>query len=179
MPARNPIATRSSGEIRLCSNEYFTKKATPRKRANPPIQANIFAPMNCSQSMVRAGGGAVSICTSSTGVIGCVSGIGGGTAVTGKGGGTETDGMIGAADFGCVTISGGVAGASSLDRCRRASSISSRCLSSSIAREARLALASATAGTTKTIATTTKNSRIRPSIRCLVAEACYGAPTAA
>jgi hypothetical protein len=40
-------------------------------------------------------------------------------------------------------------------------------------------LASATAGTTNTITTTTKNSRIRPSIRCLVAEACYDAPTAA
>jgi hypothetical protein len=112
-------------------------------------------------------------------MIGFVSGIGGGTAVTGKGGGAETDGMIGAAGFGCLTISGGGAGASSLDRCRRASSTSNRCLSSSIAREARLALARATAGTTNTITTTTKNSRSRPSIRCLVAEACYDAPTAA
>src|SRR5947207_5015175 len=59
IPAKNPIATRSSGGIRLCSNEYFTKKATPRNKANPPIQANIFAPMNCSQSILRDGGGVV------------------------------------------------------------------------------------------------------------------------
>ncbi len=177
MPVRNPIATRSSGGIRLCSNEYFTKKATPRKRAKPPIQANIFAPMNCSQSMVRLGGATVCIVTSSTVVIGFVSGIGGGTGVTGRGGGIETRGMTGAAGFGCATISGRSVGTPS--RCKRASSMSNRCLSSSIARRARLALASATAGTTNTITITIKNSRIKPPIRCLVAEACYDAPTAA
>ena len=48
-PTTNPIATRSSGEMRLCSNEYLTKNATPRKSASPPIQAKSFAPMNCSQ----------------------------------------------------------------------------------------------------------------------------------
>jgi len=85
--------------------------------------------------------------------------------------------VIGAAGFGSVTVSGGCADTSS--RCKRASSMSNRCLSSSIARRARLALASATAGTTNTITITIKNSRIKPPIRCLVAEACYDAPTAA
>ena len=69
------------------------------KPANPGehFRAHELLPVD-----VRAGGAAVSICTSSTGMIGFVSGIGGGTTVTGKGGGTETDGMIGAAGFGCV-----------------------------------------------------------------------------
>ena len=52
----------------MCSNEYFTKNATPRKSARPPIQAKSFAPMNCSQLIAgiaclggadRVGGGAM------------------------------------------------------------------------------------------------------------------------
>src|SRR5579859_153466 len=54
-PTRNPIATRSSGETRLLSNEYLTKKATPRNRANPPSQAKPLTPMNCSQLIFGTG----------------------------------------------------------------------------------------------------------------------------
>ena len=43
------MATLAAGEIRLWSNEYFTKKATPKKRARPPNQAKSFTPMNCSR----------------------------------------------------------------------------------------------------------------------------------
>ena len=54
-----PSAIRTSGEMRLLSNEYLTKKATARNAANPPTQASSFTPMNCSQLMagtrVRAG----------------------------------------------------------------------------------------------------------------------------
>jgi hypothetical protein len=46
-----PIAIRTSGEMRLLSNEYLTKKATARKAASPPIQASSLTPMNCSQLM--------------------------------------------------------------------------------------------------------------------------------
>ncbi len=53
---------RTSGEMRLLSNEYLTKKATARNAASPPIQASSFTPMNCSQLMagtsLRAGSGA-------------------------------------------------------------------------------------------------------------------------
>ena len=45
------MAMRNSGEMRLLSNEYLTKNATPRKSAKPPIQAKPFTPMNCSQLM--------------------------------------------------------------------------------------------------------------------------------
>jgi len=136
IPARNPIATRSSGGIRLCSNEYFTKKATPRKRANPPIQANIFAPMNCSQSILRDGGAVVSKRISSTGVASSTCGIGGITD-TGRGGGTETGGMIGSGGDGSVIIVGGsAAGAPSRGACARVSSMRSRSRSPSIARSA-------------------------------------------
>src|SRR2546428_4246954 len=51
-PARKPSATRSSGGTRLLSNEYLTKRATPRNNASPPAQANSFTPMNCSQPIV-------------------------------------------------------------------------------------------------------------------------------
>src|SRR4029077_14431679 len=44
-----PIATRISGLTKLLSKEYFTKNARPRNSANPPIHANSFTPMNCSQ----------------------------------------------------------------------------------------------------------------------------------
>src|SRR5213078_5217769 len=50
-PTTNPIAIRSSGGIKLYSNEYLTKNAMPRKSASPPIQANNFAPMKRSQSI--------------------------------------------------------------------------------------------------------------------------------
>ena len=76
-PTTNPIAIRSSGGIKLCSNEYFTKNAMPRKSANPPIHANNFAPMNCSQSIGGLDG--LAIC----GAFGLRSscGIGGGSGV--------------------------------------------------------------------------------------------------
>src|SRR5271169_3366773 len=48
-PRTYPIATRISGLTRLLSKEYFTKNARPRNSANPPIHANNFTPMNCSQ----------------------------------------------------------------------------------------------------------------------------------
>src|SRR5262249_53077968 len=63
---------------RLCSNEYFTKNATPRKSANPPIHANNFAPMNCSQSIGRLDG--LTICGALDLTSSC--GIGGGSDVT-------------------------------------------------------------------------------------------------
>src|SRR5215467_5635899 len=76
-PTTKPIAIRNSGGIKLCSNEYFTKNAMPRKSANPPIHANSFAPMNCSQLI----GGLVGLAT--FGAFGAISscGIGGGLAV--------------------------------------------------------------------------------------------------
>ena len=55
-PTTKPIATRISGGIRLCSNEYFTKNATPRNSASPPIHANSFAPINCSQLIAGSEG---------------------------------------------------------------------------------------------------------------------------
>src|SRR4030095_13386477 len=77
-PTTNPIATRSSGEMRLCSNEYLTKNATPRKSANPPIHAKSFAPMNCSQLIGGLGGLAI------LGTVDLMnfSGIGGGTGLS-------------------------------------------------------------------------------------------------
>src|ERR1017187_473879 len=48
-PITYPIATRFSGLTNLLSKEYFTKTARPRNSANPPIHANNFTPMNCSQ----------------------------------------------------------------------------------------------------------------------------------
>src|ERR1017187_2731915 len=48
-PRTYPMATRISGLTKLLSKEYFTKNARPRNSANPPIHANNFTPMNCSQ----------------------------------------------------------------------------------------------------------------------------------
>ena len=48
------MATRSSGGTRLLSKENLMKKATPRNRANPPIHAKPFTPMNCSQLIFGA-----------------------------------------------------------------------------------------------------------------------------
>src|SRR5271169_2638962 len=48
-PRTYPIATRISGLTKLLSKEYFTKNARPRNSAKPPIHANSFTPMNCSQ----------------------------------------------------------------------------------------------------------------------------------
>src|SRR5207247_6121282 len=85
------MATRSSGEMRLCSKEYFTKNATPRNRASPPIHAKSFAPMNCSQLIVGSEG-----CGADRSAEGDLGGTGGGTDVaaantsSGKGGGMET-----------------------------------------------------------------------------------------
>src|ERR1039457_414266 len=50
-PRTYPMATRFSGLTKLLSKEYFTKNARPRNSANPPIHANSFTPMNCSQLM--------------------------------------------------------------------------------------------------------------------------------
>ena len=107
-PTTNPIAIRSSGGIKLCSNEYFTKNAMPRKSASPPIHANNFAPMNCSQSIgglvglaicgalgLRSscgigGGSGIALDTTGAGVI---AGIGDGTASTfGSGAATGASG---------------------------------------------------------------------------------------
>ena len=69
------------------------KKATPRNNARPPIHANIFTPMNCSQLMAGAvfpSGRAAS-----------------GFAATGwKGGGVETDSSTGRSG-GADSVSGG------------------------------------------------------------------------
>src|SRR6185312_10975037 len=108
--------TRSSGGIRLCSNEYFTKKATPRNKANPPTQANIFAPMNCSQSILREGGAAVLKRISSVAATGSTFGTGG-TTETGRGGGTESGGMIDSGGGGSVIIAADRAGALSRTAC--------------------------------------------------------------
>jgi len=75
MPARNPIATRSSGEIRLCSNEYFTKKGDAEekgKTTNPGehFRAHEIAPSRWSRG--RRGGLHLYL---STGVIGFVSAL--------------------------------------------------------------------------------------------------------
>src|SRR4029077_21155029 len=87
------MATRNSGEIRLCSNEYFTKNATPRKRARPPIHAKSFAPMNCSQS-IAGFVGAIGFGFLGTAIF-CGIGVGsdflsGVGVITGNGGGTAS-----------------------------------------------------------------------------------------
>ena len=110
MPVRNPIATRTSGGTRLCSKEYFTKNATPRKRARPPTQANIFAPMNCSQSMVRGGCGAVSISTFSTDGSGSALGSVLGSTLGGVTGGSGWTGGLGSIFGGFGSSSFGVCG---------------------------------------------------------------------
>src|SRR5947208_14561829 len=76
-PTTNPIAIRSSGGIKLCSNEYFTKNAMPRKSASPPIHANNLAPMNCSQSI----GGLVGLAILGAPGLGSSCGVGGGSGV--------------------------------------------------------------------------------------------------
>src|SRR5262245_61918833 len=107
MPATQLIAIRIAGEIRLLSNEYFTKKATPKKSARPPIHANSLTPMNCSQLIEETlTGGA-----SNTGTGSCSTGVcstdagdstsgstGGGS---GRGGGGVAGGVTTAA--GCGT----------------------------------------------------------------------------
>ena len=55
------MATRSSGGMRFRSKLYLTKKANPRNSANPPIQANSFTPMNCSQLNSGSDGSAGSV----------------------------------------------------------------------------------------------------------------------
>src|SRR5438552_1434142 len=48
--------TEQTRRIILCSNEYVTKNATPRNSASPPIHANSFAPINCSQLIAGSEG---------------------------------------------------------------------------------------------------------------------------
>src|SRR5262249_12600256 len=80
---------RSSGGIKSCSNEYFTKNAMPRKSASPPIQANNFAPIKCSQLI----GGLAGLARCGAFGVKSSCGIGGGsgvaldTAIAGIGGG--------------------------------------------------------------------------------------------
>src|SRR5207244_10691279 len=98
-PTTNPIATRTSGGTRLCSKEYFTKNATPRNSASPPIHAKSFAPMNCSQLIAgrggfgggTGGGGDVDLAAAVTSL-----GNGGGTAAGRVSGGCTTRGETGA-----------------------------------------------------------------------------------
>src|ERR1039458_8639064 len=90
-PITYPIATRISGLTKLLSNEYFTKNARPRNNARPPIHANNFTPMNCSQLIdgkVTFGGVAGSRSLAGTkssqgvdGGCGAVGSIGGGAAI--------------------------------------------------------------------------------------------------
>ena len=99
-PATKPIAIRTSGGIRLLSNEYLTKKATARNAASPPTQASSFTPMNCSQLMADTSGR-----TDSRAGCGCglMLGTGGGAAAGGTGlmmGGVTRVGVI-AAGAGC------------------------------------------------------------------------------
>src|SRR5437867_2501416 len=78
--------------MRLFSNEYFTKNTSPRNSANPPIHANSFTPMNCSQLMdgnrvaSGSGGGATGRGAATGGAMG--GGSSGGTR-TGTGGGFD------------------------------------------------------------------------------------------
>src|SRR5437660_2712202 len=94
----NPNATRISGEIRFLSNEYLTKKATPRNSANPPTQANILTPMNCSQLIFATGSSGGRLIGGSLDTAGAGEGIGGGTdtgSILAIGGGTGA-GAVGA-----------------------------------------------------------------------------------
>ena len=169
VPTTNPIAIRISGGIKLCSNEYFTKNAMPRKSASPPIHANNFAPMNCSQSI----GGLDGMAT--CGVLGLrrSCGIGGGSGValdtTGAGliagivGGTASTLGSGAAT--------GVSGCTAETVCGRKlrnslSSDDNRLARSVTPRFARFAFASATNGRTKIAMRRPIRRRIRNSIGC-------------
>src|SRR5438552_3323444 len=94
----NPKATRISGEIRFLSNEYLTKNATPRNSANPPTQANILTPMNCSQLIFATGSSGGRLIGGKLETAGSGEGMGGGAAagsVLGIGGGTA-GGAVGA-----------------------------------------------------------------------------------
>src|SRR2546423_2265730 len=81
-----PAMVRIAGVIQLFSNAYFTKKTTPRKSANPPIQANSFTPRIDSQLNGRCGdsGGMIDF-----GLVGAA-GVWVFVTKSGSGGGTET-----------------------------------------------------------------------------------------
>src|SRR5579862_1295321 len=95
-PTRMPIATRTDGRIRLLSNEYFTKNATPRNASTAPIQAKSLTPRKSSnrnpveavgsafqsESLAARGGG-----SGSRGTDGTMLGRTSGAAMTGGGGG--------------------------------------------------------------------------------------------
>src|SRR5438128_8997086 len=154
--------------MRLCSKEYFTKKATPRKSARPPIHAKSFAPMNCSQSI----GGLIGIAACRSFASMRAWGIGGGSnslgasrtaagAVTGSGGGIAVEGDTGAPGFAREAL------------CRRASSTDeSRASKSSTVRFAAFALAMATNGSTTIKIKKAMRRRIKGSI-CLLDLAAY------
>jgi hypothetical protein len=109
--------------IRLFSKEYLTRKTTPRKRANPPSQANNFTPMNASQLNGVAGGRAGG---NGGGMLAA-----GGTSFrsSGPSGGGSRRGIASNGDGGIAGFSG--AGAVSL-RCNFCSSAATRSVSASI-----------------------------------------------
>src|SRR5450432_2807356 len=114
-PVRKPMATRSCGGMRLLSNEYLTKNATPRNSASPPSHAKPFTPMNCSQLIAGAGlGGGVGAGLGSGGGVDATK-IGGVVAVGGRGGeiaATKVAAGVGGTAGTGVTIFVCVAGAS-------------------------------------------------------------------
>src|ERR1041384_123785 len=120
-PVTYPMATRISGVMRLFSNEYFTKNATPRNSASPPIHANNFTPMNCSQSIAGNNFSGSASSTRGGGRTGYGGGFGGGGAVTETGGGTTTG-----AGFGGSAAGGTTGGRGSRSRHRTRSSVSRR-----------------------------------------------------
>src|SRR5579872_7368681 len=120
-PTRMPIATRTGGRIRLLSNEYFTKNATPRNASTAPIQAKSLTPRKSSnrnpveavgsgfqsESLAARGGGSGSRGTDGT-MLGRTGGGGGGSAGAGRGGdggasllrsAADCRGVFGALDF--------------------------------------------------------------------------------
>ena len=90
-----PIATRSSGETRLLSNEYLMKNATPRNSASPPSHAKQFHahelfPVDGRFGFARLAG----------------AGFGGGAVWANTGGGATTGGGTGGMMIGFCVGSG-------------------------------------------------------------------------
>src|SRR4051812_1957114 len=102
MPRTVPMVTRIAGVMRLFSKEYFTRNTIPRKRTNPPIQANSFTPKNASQSNGLAGGGGTGGGTWSGG------GGGGGGGLSCGGGGGAPAGFGSGGTGGGDTVEAGV-----------------------------------------------------------------------
>ena len=106
-----PITMRIRGVMRLFSNEYLTRKTTPRKKTKPPIQAKSLTPMNASQSMARRSG----LGTDGVGLVRGTAATGGAAAgcaiVVGNGGGVARGIGIGAGAVSFGAIVAAVAGA--------------------------------------------------------------------